>query len=278
MQRVDEYPTPKDWDTFVAILSKYDADGVGIAIAAPIENHTRVIKAPNLPWLDGRDVRKELQSALGKDVVVVVSNDVEAAAEGEMARGTLRSYRWAIFDNIGTGWGGCLILNGQRVDGEPGHVNISFDQREVCGCGGKCNEALFSGSGMERRILDYLRARNMVFPSDLKAWDYFYKELETEATWAVALLDEWAEGVGRAWANVLNRIRPLEAIVYMGTTAEELIAIPRVKKKIHATIRRICMFPEHKRDDFPIEQATEPNRSIYGAVIVYDAVREPSHT
>jgi hypothetical protein len=88
--------------------------------------------------------------------------------------------------------------------------------------------------------------------------------------WATALLDYWAEGVGRAWGNVLNRIRPIEAIVYMGTTAEKLLALPNVAQRLRATIQRICIFPEHQVPTFPIVAAQEPNRSLYGALAVYD--------
>jgi hypothetical protein len=88
----------------------------------------------------------------------------------------------------------------------------------------------------------------------------------------VDLLDDWAEGVGRAWANTLNRIRPLEAVVYMGTTAENLLGIDRARHELRETMTRICMFPERQRDDFPIIAAQEPDRAIYGAVIVFNKV------
>ena len=88
----------------------------------------------------------------------------------------------------------------------------------------------------------------------------------------ISFADEWAEGVGRAWANVLNRIRPMQAIVYMGTTAESMLAQQRVQQRLRATLQQICMFPEHKRHDFPILKAREENRGMYGALIVYDKV------
>ncbi|MEM4724273.1 MAG: ROK family protein, partial [Candidatus Hadarchaeum sp.] len=189
----------------------------------------------------------------------------------------------AIFDTISTGWGGALILNGEVVVGEPGHVNLSFSLPYVCGCGNRgCVEALYSGSAMERRILRefhrQVEEQKILFPSDLNIWDYFLKALETREEWAVLLLDEWAEAVGRAWANVLNRIRPIEAIIYMGRTAEHLI--PKAEAQIRATMRRICMFPEHKDPEkpLPIEKAKEPNRSIFGAVLVYQRVQEGKET
>ncbi len=62
----------------------------------------------------------------------------------------------------------------------------------------------------------------------------------------------------------------MQAIVYMGTTAENLLAIPRVHQRLRATIKRIAMFPEHQSPEFPILKAQEEHRAIFGAVIVYE--------
>ena len=271
--RFEKHPSPVDWDGLVKILARYDGEGVdgfGIAISGPIEDHARVIKGPNLPWLEGRNVRQTLEGVLGKRVVV--SNDMEAATEGEMARGVLKHFTWAVFDTISTGWGGNLILNGLRVDGEPGHANVTFESPYRCGSGHVgCREALYSGSGMEKRINEKLHAAQAAAPPS-EPWNALHSAAEQKSEWALALLDDWAEGVGRAWANVLNQIRPMQAIVYMGMTAESLLPIPRVQERLRETMRRICMYPQHRRPDFPILPALEEHRALYGAAIVYDKV------
>ena len=57
----------------------------------------------------------------------------------------------------------------------------------------------------------------------------------------------------------------LQAIVYMGTTAESLLWIPRVQDRLRETMYRICIYPEHRRPDFPILPAEVEHRAIYGA-------------
>lgn len=271
---IEKHPSPANWEEFVEMLSALNADGIegfGVAISGPIADHARVLKGPNLPWLDGRNVRRELESALGKRVVV--SNDMEAATEGELARGVLKRFSWAVFDTISTGWGGNLILNGLRVDSEPGHANVTFDSPYRCGSGHVgCREALYSGSGMEQRISEHLRRPQASDSSSSELWSEFHSAIEREDAWALALLDDWAEGVGRAWANVLNRIRPLQAIVYMGKTAQSLFQISRAQERLRDTMRRICMYPEHRGPDFPILSAEEKHRALFGAVIIYDQV------
>jgi predicted NBD/HSP70 family sugar kinase len=157
------------------------------------------------------------------------------------------------------------------VDGEPGHANVSFDHTERCGAGHiGCLESLYSGSALERRLGQaFERTCNQTQGNTAALWAWFHTELNEQAAWSIAVADDWAEGVGRAWANTLNRIRPLQAIVYMGTTAEHLLAIPRIKDRLRATIQRICMFPEHQSPTFPILPAEFEHRSLYGAVVVY---------
>jgi predicted NBD/HSP70 family sugar kinase len=274
INRFVKHPTPSNWDSFVNILAPYDRediDGFGIAISGPIADHASVIKGPNIPWLEGRNVRQDLQTALGKRVVV--SNDMEAATEGEIARGVLKRFSWAVFDTISTGWGGNLLLNGVRVDSEPGHANVTFDSPYSCGSGHVgCREALYSGSAMEQRISEHLRSSHVNATSSDELWDAFHLAVRQEKAWAMALLDDWAEGVGRAWANLLNHIRPLQAIVYMGTTAEALLSNASVQQRLRETMKGICMYPEHRQPDFPILAAEEEHRAIYGAVIVFDKV------
>lgn len=266
-------PSPQGWEDFVALILEHDRpdiEGLGIAISGPIHDHAVVVTAPNLPWLNGRPVRNELESRLGKPVVI--ANDMEAATEGEMAHGVLKNYRWAIFDTISTGWGGNLVLGGKRVDGEPGHANLRFDVPDRCGAGHYgCLEAFYSGRSMERRIR--ARLADLGTKNVTDAWEAFHRHVSQESAWACELFENWCEGVGRAWANTLNRVRPIEAIIYMGTTADNMLAIPRALDKVRATIQKIAMFPEHQAPAFPILPATEPNRSIYGAVIVYEQVR-----
>jgi hypothetical protein len=45
-----------------------------------------------------------------------------------------------------------------------------------------------------------------------------------------------------------------------------------VAQRLRETLQYICQFPEHKVETFPIVAAQEPNRSLYGAIAVYEKV------
>ena len=140
-------------------------------------------------------MRQELETTLGKKVAI--SNDMEAATEGEMARGILKQFTWAIFDTISTGWGGNLILNGLRVDSEPGHANVRFDSPYRCGSGHVgCREALYSGSGMERRIEECLATRHEFRSSSAEPWDTFHRAVENESDWGLPCSTTGRKGSG----------------------------------------------------------------------------------
>ena len=267
--KVEKVKSPDNWEELCQVLNRFQHDelnGYALAASGPVDDHATLIQAPNVPWLDGRNLRRDIENAFGKPAIL--ANDMEAATEGEMARGALRHYKWAIFDTISTGWGGNLVLGGQRVDGEPGHANVTFDTPERCGAGHVgCYESLYSGSALEAKIRKRLQRTG---ESRDDAWAYFNAEVESEDPWAISILDEWAEGVGRAWGNTLNRIRPVQAIVYMGTTAENLMSLPRVAAGVRKTIQTIAMFPEHRDAGFPILPAEFPERALYGAAVIFE--------
>jgi len=72
---------------------------------------------------------------------------------------------------------------------------------------------------------------------------------------------------------MLNCIRPLQAIVYMGMTAESLLPMPRARHRLRETMLKICMYPKHRQPNFPILPAQEEHRAIYGSLIVYESIR-----
>ena len=87
-----------------------------------------VVKAPNVPCLDGFRLGAALESEL--EWPVILENDANAAALGEMWRGAGQGYRTLICVTLGTGVGGGIILDGKLwrgVDGsaaEIGHIGV----------------------------------------------------------------------------------------------------------------------------------------------------------
>src|SRR5712692_5384645 len=70
-----------------------------------------VVKAPNLPCLDGFHLTNALSEAMQRPAIL--ENDANAAAVGEMWQGAARGRRSLICVTLGTGVGGGIILDGR---------------------------------------------------------------------------------------------------------------------------------------------------------------------
>jgi len=114
-----------------------------------------VVKAPNLPCLDGFALADALKDELG--LPAILENDANAAAVGEMWQGAARGCRTIICVTLGTGVGGGIILNGELwrgVDGaaaEIGHMCVDPFGGVACTCGSRgCLEVFASATAIVR--------------------------------------------------------------------------------------------------------------------------------
>ena len=114
-----------------------------------------VVKAPNVPCLDGFRLAAALESEL--EWPVILENDANAAAIGELWQGAGRGYRSLICVTLGTGVGGGIILDGKLwrgVDGsaaEIGHIGVDPFAGVPCTCGSRgCLEVYASATAIVR--------------------------------------------------------------------------------------------------------------------------------
>jgi glucokinase len=114
-----------------------------------------VVKAPNVPCLDGFRLAAALESEL--EWPVILENDANAAAIGELWQGAGRGYRTLICVTLGTGVGGGIILDGKLwrgVDGsaaEIGHIGVDPFAGVPCTCGSRgCLEVYASATAIVR--------------------------------------------------------------------------------------------------------------------------------
>ena len=114
-----------------------------------------VVKAPNLPCLDGYPLAAALTEQL--NLPAIVENDANAAAVGEMWRGAAIGCKTIICVTLGTGVGGGIILDGKLwrgVDGaaaEIGHMCVDPFGGVACTCGSRgCLEVFASATAIVR--------------------------------------------------------------------------------------------------------------------------------
>lgn len=134
---------------------KGKVESIGAAVPAVINSVEGVImKAPNLPALDGFRLSAVVASEL--NLPIVLENDANAAAIGENWLGASRDFQSSICVTLGTGVGGGIIIDGNIVRGidgtagEIGHICVE-PFGAPCGCGSRgCVEQYSSATAVVR--------------------------------------------------------------------------------------------------------------------------------
>lgn len=207
-----------------------NVDLAGIGIGAPDANYHRgtIEHAPNLAWKGIVPLADLVKKEVG--VPVVVTNDANAAAMGEMIFGGAKNMKNFIVLTLGTGLGSGIVIDGKMVyghtgfAGEVGHMIVVPGGR-VCGCERKgCLEAYASASGLVRTVselISEMREESIlrdVPPSQLTA-----KQISEAASKgdpvAVRAMEYTAEKLGFGIVNSIVFSSP-EAIFLFGGLAQ----------------------------------------------------------
>ncbi len=124
------------------IQSRLDASGlrgVGIGVPGFIDMEAGVVVgSANLPGFTGFPVRSHIEQELKTHIIL--ENDANAAALGEMWMGAGRGVKDLALLTLGTGIGGGIIADGRilrgfrGMAGEIGHMTV-FPDGNPCGCG-----------------------------------------------------------------------------------------------------------------------------------------------
>src|SRR3982751_2836698 len=133
----------------------------GIGVGAPNGNfYTGTVEyAPNLPWKGIIPLAKLLQDKF--KLPVLLTNDANAAAEGEMIYGAAKGMKDFIMITLGTGVGSGIVANGKLIyghdgfAGELGHTIVIPDGRIHKGTGKKGSlESYASATGVRLTTLE----------------------------------------------------------------------------------------------------------------------------
>lgn len=140
----------------------FESKLIGAGVGAPNGNYLRgTIEYPtNLKWKGVTNFVETFNQYL--DIPVVLTNDANAAAMGEMMFGEAKGMRDFIVFTLGTGLGSGIVANGEVIyghdgfAGELGHTLVNVFGRE-CGCGRRgCLETYVSATGIKRTVYKLL--------------------------------------------------------------------------------------------------------------------------
>jgi len=142
-------------------------DIIGIGVGAPNGNYYNgtIEFAPNLKFIGVVPVVEFLKERFDFEIIVL-TNDANAAAMGEMIYGGAKGMKDFIMITLGTGVGSGIVVNEEMVyghdgfAGEIGHTIVDPNGR-VCGCGRRgCLETYTSAPGIKRTVFELLSEMN----------------------------------------------------------------------------------------------------------------------
>ncbi len=245
-------------------------EGVGIGVPGPVQNASVVpIVCANLGGWGEQNVSARL-SGLLDGLKVLVGNDANVAALGEIWMGAAKGCSSAVMVTLGTGVGGGVIVNNHVIDGthgaggEIGHITVNRHETAVCGCGKKgCLEQYSSATGVVR-CMKKLLDENPDTPCVLRGTDFVAKDVFDAARSGDALaareVDEMADTLGMALASIAATVDPEAFLVGGGVSRAGEVLFAPLTRHFKEYAFRSCR-------ETPIKQASLGNDAgIYGAV------------
>lgn len=213
--------------------------GIGVGAPGPVNLRNGAIDvAVNLGW-SNFPLRNCLE--METSLPVIVENDANMAAIGEMWKGAGSGTKDLVCVTLGTGVGGGLITNGDIIHGvngaggEIGHITSIVEGGSHCNCGKTgCLETVASATGIVRLTIEELSSTDI--PSQLRD---FYNQSQTITSKLVFEAankgDKLAENVvdkvsfylGFALANLANGLNPEKIIIGGGVSkAGDILLAP----------------------------------------------------
>jgi glucokinase len=212
--------------------------GIGVASPAARQREGTIQGPANLKW-ESINVVSLLKSHF--DVPIIVTNDSNAAALGEMKFGLARGMKNFVVITIGTGLGAGIVIDGHLlhgengVAGELGHMTIEPGGR-LCGCRRRgCVETYVSATGIRRTVFELLARSTEV--TELRGIGF--NNLTAERVYDLASLGdpiatEAFEATGKLLGRVLSNTVAVfdpEAIILSGglMNAGDLLLKPTMR-------------------------------------------------
>jgi glucokinase len=223
----------------------------GIGVGAPNGNYyTGTIEyAPNLPWKGVIPLAKLIENKFG--LPVVLTNDANAAALGEMMYGAAKGMKDFIMITLGTGVGSGIVANGHLIyghdgfAGELGHTIIIPDGRLHQGTGKHGSlESYASATGVMLTAQEMLEKSKK--PSLLRKVPK--EKLDSKAVYEAAMEgDELAKEIfdytgkilGLALANFVMFSSPEAIILFGGLTKSGDLILKPTREHMEANLIQV---------------------------------------
>lgn len=218
-------------------ISKENVLGIGIGVPGPVKDDGTVLRCVNLGWEIFNIVDKVNKLI---NLPIRAGNDANVAALGEIWQGGGKGYKNAVMVTLGTGVGGGIVIDGKIIPGsngaggEIGHIKVSDNETEYCGCGNKgCLEQYASATGIVNLANKALRTTKT--ESKLKEFEYLsakdiFDSAKAGDELALTLVDDFSNNLGKALANISCVIDPEIFVIGGGVSKNGDVLIKNITR------------------------------------------------
>ena len=262
--------------------SKIELSGIGIGV--PNGNHYTGMINPNPPHLgnswDSLDLVETVKHY--RNVPIIITNDANAAALGEMHFGAAKGMSDFVLITLGTGLGSGIVVNGSLLYGQDGSAgelgHIVLDPNgPKCNCGKSgCLEMYVSAEGMDRAVKDFKNNHpDDTFLASLPDKNINGKELDDAYDRGEDVVIEIYSyigrmlGIGLAQAAIL--LSPEAFIIYGGISK----AGDRILKTAFNSMNENILYHQKGRIAIRLSELPDGDACILGATsLIWDKIKK----
>ncbi len=234
---------------------------IGIGVPGPVDFANGVlIVPPIMPGWERYPIRRKIQAHF-PETTVVVDNDVNVMAMGELRTGAGQNVENFIFVKVGTGIGAGIVVHHQiyrgsnGCAGDIGHIQVDRNG-PVCHCGNVgCIEAMASGAAMARQAQQ--AAMNHESAILRRYFDSGIESLTAEQVSAAAhegdpvalkIIQTSGTLIGEVLAGIVNFFNPSLILIGGGVTKSGTQFLAAIRRGVLS--RSLPLSTQHLRIDY----------------------------
>lgn len=209
-------------------IEKYDVSGVCISTAGmvdPVEGKILFALEHLIPGYTGMEIKKEVENEF--KIRCEVENDVNCAGLGEMWLGAGKGRTSAVCMTIGTGIGGCIIINNQLL---PGFSNSAGEIGYL-----HVNGESFQDLASTTSLVKGVAKRKGVSESEINGKIIFDLAKNNDEDCLIEI-DNMIKSLSVGIANVCYVVNPEVVILGGGIMAQEEFLKPRIEQELKNTL------------------------------------------
>lgn len=248
-------------------ISDEELLGIGMGLPGTVDKEG-FFDCPNLNWKHVA-AQKEMQEIMG-GIQVRALNDANAAALGEMWKGSARGYQDVVMVTIGTGVGGGIILGGNILEGshgtagEIGCMVVNPQETEYFYAGPKgCLEQYASATGlvnMTRKVLSQKHDASILDSVQLITAKEIFEAYGLKDKVATEVVDTFFKILGQAMAKISYIVDPEIYVIGGGVSKAGQSLLDGIHKAYLKEASELC-----RKTEFVLASLGN-DAGMYGAV------------